>query len=49
MPIAAVLQRFVDDEFSRAPTLIVRVAAGGRPRLFLHGRWARVQLLWRSD
>jgi hypothetical protein len=23
--------------------------AGDRLRLFLHGRWSRVQLLWRSD
>ena len=22
---------------------------GGRQRIFLHGRWSRVQLLWRSD
>jgi len=23
--------------------------AGDRQRIFLHGRWSRVQLLWRSD
>ena len=28
---------------------IEALRSGKRLRLFLHGRWARVQLLWRSD
>lgn len=28
---------------------VERLRAGERQRVFLHGRWARVQLLWRSD
>ena len=34
-----------DDPARRVETLRV----GDRQRLFLHGRWSRVQLLWRSD
>jgi hypothetical protein len=34
-----------DDPFKRIEALRV----GDRQRVFLHGRWSRVQLLWRSD
>ena len=34
-----------DDPARRVESLRV----GDRQRLFLHGRWSRVQLLWRSD
>jgi len=34
-----------DDPAKRVESLRV----GDRQRLFLHGRWSRVQLLWRSD
>ena len=36
----------VDDDPSRR---VEAMRAGDRQRIFLHGRWSRVQLLWRSD
>jgi len=36
----------VDDEAGRR---IDALRVGDRARVFLHGRWSRVQLLWRSD
>jgi hypothetical protein len=36
----------VDDDPSRR---VEAMRAGDRRRIFLHGRWSRVQLLWRSD
>ena len=32
-----------------SPKRIESMRAGQRQRVFLHGRWSRVQLLWRSD
>jgi hypothetical protein len=28
---------------------VFQLRVGDRQRVFLHGRWSRVQLLWRSD
>jgi hypothetical protein len=36
----------VDDDPSRR---VEAMRTGDRQRIFLHGRWSRVQLLWRSD